>query len=224
MLVPFRSSLEEEPMKTLLVLMCALLAAGTAGAAAPPDLLQSATHDAPLRPGVVYQATLFAPQVRITAPGPGWRGSQWVDRRYDWLVVHREQGGIAVVSAPASHHSVATTLHLLETERADSTNVGISIQPPVAVTIGGFRGQQFDGVATGVYGHTFVPFSGHSRASSGSAGDKVKYEHGKAFRIIVLDARGKPVVFFIDSDAPTIDLNFSAAATKLLARMRFPDE
>ena len=38
----------------------------------------------------------------------------------------------------------------------------------------------------------------------------------------MLDVRGKTVVSFIDSDAPAIDLNFSAAAAKLLKLLRFP--
>src|SRR5919201_783314 len=73
--------------------------------------------------------------------------------------------GIVVVSAPSSAQSPATTLHLLETERADRAAVGIAVQPQVAVTIGGVRGWRFDGIATGQYGHTFVPFSGHSCAA-----------------------------------------------------------
>jgi hypothetical protein len=214
-------------MKPLLriILACtfAIAGVGAAIAAGSLDLLKSSTRDAGLAPHVPYQASLFVPHVRITAPAAGWRGHQWVDHAYDWFNVFRTTGGIVVVSAPSSTQSAATTLHLLETERADGTAVGITVQPQVAVTVGGFRGWRFDGVATGQYGHTFVPFSGHSRAARESAGDKRHYDHGKAFRIIVLDVRGKAVVLFLDSDAPTIDLNFSQAAAKLLALLRFPN-
>jgi hypothetical protein len=215
----------------LAFLSLAALALGASAAigTSPPDLLKSSTRDAALKPGLVYQASLFAPRVRITAPERGWRGSQFVSRSYDWLqqgwtsVDGTSGGSIRVVGAPASTRSAATTLHPLETERADSPLVGIDVEGTVAVTIAGFRGQQFEGTATGQYGHTFVPFSGHSRAAGKYAGDHVKYEHGKAFRIVVLEVRGKPVVFFLDSDAPTIDLNFTAAAAKLFALLRFPE-
>jgi hypothetical protein len=219
--------MRRQTMKLVLtiVLGCTFAAAGTGAAigAGKVDLLKSSTRDATLKPQVPYGASLFVPRVRITAPAAGWRGHQWVEHAYDWFNVSHTTGGIVAVSAPSSTQSAATTLHLLETERADSAAVGITVQPQVAVTIGGFRGWRFDGVATGQFGHTFVPFSGHSRASRESAGDKRHYDHGKAFRIIVLDVRGKAVVLFLDSDAPTIDLNFSQAAAKLLALLRFPN-
>jgi hypothetical protein len=210
----------------LLIVACGLAvnsASATTGGSVL-DLLKSSTRDASLKPGVAYQGSLFAPHVRIIPPESGWRGHQWIDHGYNWFNISRQNGGIAVVSAPASKQSAATTLHLLETERADSAAVGISIQPQVGVTIGGFRGWQFDGTATGQYGHTFVPFSGHARTARESAGDKRHYDHGKAFRIIVLDVRGKPLVFLIDSDAPKIDLNFSDAAEKLIKLLRFPKQ
>src|SRR5437763_10309504 len=214
MLVPSTVSPRRTSMRaalTVVVVLAAFVVAihGASGAGVP-DLLKSSTRRAALKPGVVYQASLFAPHVRITAPEPDWQGAQWVDHSYDWFNVSRENGGILAVSAPSTTQSAAATLHLLETERADSRAVGITIRPAVPVTVGGYRGQQFDGVATGQYGHTFVPFSGHSNAASSSVGDHRKFEHGKAFRVIVLDVRGKPVVFFIDSDAPTLDLNFQA--------------
>jgi hypothetical protein len=34
--------------------------------------------------------------------------------------------------------------------------------------------------------------------------------------------RRRPVIFSVDSDATTIDLNFTAATTKLLRLLRFP--
>jgi hypothetical protein len=215
-------------MRSLLTLAVAcavaVAAASVANGGHTIDLLKSSTRDASLSSGVSYRASLFTPSVRITPPQPAWRGHQWIDHVYDWVNVSRQNGGIAVVSAPESRQSAATTLRLLKTERADSTAVGTSLEPQIAVTVGGFRGWQFDGVATGQYGHTFVPFSGHSRTARDAAGDKLHYDHGKAFRIIVVDVRGKTLVFFLDSDASTIDLNFSNAATKLLKSLRFPKQ
>jgi hypothetical protein len=216
-------------MKSLLALLAVVaIGAGAAAGGSMPDLLKSSTRSAALSPGVAYRASLFAPAVGITAPERGWSGNQYVSHGYDWLQLGWESpdgtsdGGIRVVSAPASTQSAARTLHLLETERADSLLVGIDIEHTVAVTIGGFSGRLFEGTATGQYGHTFVPFSGHSRGAGAYAGDHVKYQHGKAFRVIVLNVRGRPVVFFIDSDAATIDLSFSAATAKLLRLLRFP--
>src|SRR5919201_516293 len=110
---------------TLLSLFSLAAGAGLASGGTPPDLLKSSTRDTALTPGVAYQASLFAPPVRITAPQPGWRGKQWIDHAYNWLNVSRQDGGIAVVSAPNSSQSAATTLRLLKTERADSDAVGI---------------------------------------------------------------------------------------------------
>jgi hypothetical protein len=217
-----------KPLVASLSVVAVAVATGLAIGGSTPDLLKSRTSNAALRPGAAYRASLFAPAVRITAPERGWRGNQYVSRGYDWLqlgwtsVDGTSGGGIRVLSAPRSTQSAATTLHLLETERADSPLVGLEIEHTNSVKVGGFKGQRFEGTVTGQYGHTFVPFSGHSRAAAKFAGDHVKYQLGKAFRIIVLDVGRRPVVFFIDSDGATIDLNFTAATAKLLKLLRFP--
>ena len=212
-------------MKWLLGTVCALaVAAGAASAAGPPDLLKSQTRFSALKPGVTYQASLFAPPVQVTAPDFNWRGAQYVSHGYYWVILAQRppaRGGIVLISAPQSRQSAATTLHRLETERADIPAVGISVEPAVAVAIGGFGGEQFDGIVTGQYGHTFVPFSSLSSAASSSAGDHIRLPKGTAFRIIVLDVRGKVVVFEIDSDSGLNDA-FVARVTKVLALLRFP--
>jgi hypothetical protein len=65
------------------------------------------------------------------------------------------------------------------------------------------------------------PSSASSSASS-SAGDHLRLGNGKAFRIVVLNVRGRPVVFEIDADSPTLDSSFLAEVKNLLASLRFP--
>jgi hypothetical protein len=219
---------EEATMRPITVLCAALaLAPATAIASAggAPELLKSATRFAPLQPHVMYQASLFSPELQITAPDGNWQGAQFVSHGYAWVILPQRppnRGGVAMISAPRSTQSAATTLHRLQTERADVPAVGITTRPAHAVTIGGFRGQQFDGTVTGRYGHTFVPFSSSSGGASSSAGDHLRLGNGKAFRIVVLNVRGKPVVFEIDADSATLDSSFLTQVTNLLALLRFP--
>jgi hypothetical protein len=155
-----------------------------------------------------------------------WTAAQFVNKGYPTLgLVHGDgtsPGGMVVISAPTSKQSAAQTLHRLRTERAAGTMVGISTTATVDVTVGGLQGRQFDGTVVGQYGHTFVPFSGHSRAASDSIGDHVRLPRNDAFRIVVLSVHGRTVVFIIDSGAPQIDLNFETDAMKLLSLLRFP--
>jgi hypothetical protein len=186
------------------------------------ELARSATKSAPLAAHVTYAASEFAPRVAITPPEAGWGGRQYVSHGYDWVVVDRRTGGVGMVSAPASHQSAQTTLQLLETTRADTAAVGIRITSRGVTTVAGRRSHEFSGVATGTFGHSFTPFSGQSAGNGEARGDRVHYDHGKAFRIVVADVHGHAVVFFIDSDAAALDPTFSAAADRLLAALRFP--
>ena len=188
------------------------------------DLPKSATKIFNLKPGASYQASLFVPHVRIVIPARGWQGSQHVSNGYAWFFLGwRDRGGIAVISAPTATQSVAATVQKLETERAEGTKVGISVDPALAVRIGGFSGQQFDGKVIGQYGHTFSPFSKSNGGASGSAGDHWRLPDNTAFRIIVLNVRGKAIVFIVDSGhTPDFDPAFSAAETQLLKGLRFP--
>jgi hypothetical protein len=204
-----------------------IVAAGlTRGAAAGglSDIPKGFEKFAPLKPGV-YQASLFSPALRVTIPDAKWSGAQWVKSGDDTLDLswRAHNGGIGMISAPGSTQSAATTLNRLRTERADGPNVGMTVQPIVAVKIAGFSGQQFDGVVTGQYGHTFVPFSGKSGGASSSAGDHVRLPQDAAFRIIVLSVRGKVIFFEIDSDrTPTQDPELLADAMKIVHSLRFP--
>jgi hypothetical protein len=217
----------------LLVLVAAAAAAAAiapaAPARAPRDLLKSPTRFAPLEPRTAYGASLFSPTVRITPPGAGWQGGQRVDHRYGWItLVYRaddaERGGaLSIVAAPGSRQTAAATLQLLRTERAAGTNVGIDVTAVTPLSVGGFPGKQLEGTVIGQFGHTFVPFSGHSHGASGSAGDHYRVPHGVAFRIVVVDVRGHTVVAFEDSDRPQVNLDFSAEAAKMLSALRFPN-
>ena len=144
-----------------------------------------------------------------------------IGRSHWFFLGWRDRGGMAVISAPGSSQSAVTTLHRLQTERADARAVGITTRPAVAVTIAGFQGQQFEGVVTGQYGHTFAPFSRSKGGSSASAGDHLRYAKNVAFRIVVLNVRSKPVVFLMDSNKPTLDPTFLAANGQLLKLLRF---
>jgi hypothetical protein len=208
------------------VILGALIGAAPVAAAPPRDLLKSANHLMPLAVGATYRPTLFSPTIVISPPSADWTGAQFVNKGYPTLaLVHADgasPGGIEVISAPAAKRSASETLHLLRTERAAGTMVGITTSPSVGVTVGGLHGLQFDGTVIGQYGHTFVPFSGHSRRASESIGDHVRLPRNDAFRIIVLPVHDETLVFIIDSDAPQIDLNFEADAMKLLSLLRFP--
>jgi hypothetical protein len=213
--------------RTLLVpFVAALVGAGSAAASSPHDVLKSANHLMPLAVGTTYRPSLFSPSMIITPSSAYWTAAQFVNKGYPTLaLVHADgssPGGMVVLAAPSPGPTASQTLRLLRTERAAGTMVGISTSATVRVTVGGLLGWQFDGTVVGQYGHTFVPFSGHSRAASESIGDHVRLPRNDAFRIIVLPVRGRTVVFIIDSDASQIDLNFQADALKLLSLLRFP--
>jgi hypothetical protein len=190
-------------------------------AAGVHDLAKSPTRSQPLQAHASYSPSLFSPHVVITPPETGWGGRQYVDHGYEWFVVDGAAGGVAAVSAPSSRQSVATTVRILETERATSESVGITITSHGTTTVAGRRAVTFSGVASGTYGHSFTPFSGHSTGSGEQRGDRNHYDHGKAFRIVVASVHGRPIVFYTDSDSPTLDPSFLAAADRLLAALRF---
>jgi hypothetical protein len=211
-------------MHRFLVLSILVLATGAtrAVAGATTDLPRGFEKFAPLKPGV-YEASLFAPATRVTIRDASWNGAQWVKGGDDTIALawRAHNGGLVMISAPGSTQSAATTLHRLRTERADGP-VGMTVQPTVAAKVAGYSGQQFDGVVTGQYGHTFVPFSGKSGGASSSAGDHDRLARNTAFRIIVLNVRRKVLFLEIDSDAPTQDPRLLTDATAVIASLKFP--
>jgi hypothetical protein len=209
--------------RRLVVLALAGLALSGAASAAYAgtllDLPKGFEKFAPLKPGV-YQPTLFSPSARFTVPDGRWRGVQWVKDGHDVVALSwkAHNGGWEMHSTPGSTESPSATLHRLETERAAGTNVGIHLNPAVAVTIGGFHGWQFDGTVIGKYGHTWVPFEG---VNGGKPDNGDRLAHNTAFRIIVLDVHGSVVFFEIDNDSPTQEPVAFAASMKMIHSLRF---
>jgi hypothetical protein len=200
-------------------------AAGGATASNPPDLVHSSNgHFEPLSAGTTYQATSFAPSIRLVPSGAGWTGAQYTSHGYHWIVLTWHNSGcVCMVSAPGSTQTFARTVQRLRTERATGP-VGMTIGPVVAVTIAGLPGKQFDGIVTGQFGHTFVPFSGSSSGASSSAGDHDRLPRYTAFRIIVLNVRGKLIFFELDhgDKKGRFDPGFLTAATKIVRTLKFP--
>jgi hypothetical protein len=209
----------------LVAVAATTIAAGRATATSPPDIARSSNgHFEPLKAGTTYQATLFAPSTRVVPPGAGWAGAQHRSHGYDWIVLTwHDAGCVCMISAPASTQTFARTVQRLRTERTTGP-VGMTVGPVVAVTIAGFPGKQFDGTVTGQYGHTFVPFSGASSGASSSAGDHDRLPRNTAFRIIVLNVRGKQIFFELDHGEKRgrFDPGFLAVATQLVRALKFP--
>src|SRR5207253_7685194 len=90
------------------------------------------------------------------------------------------------------------------------------------VTLAGFPGWQIDGRVFGRFGHVFVPFT--PKTGGASPPDIYKLSPGAAFRLVVLDVRGKRVVLILDSAALPAERfpAFLASARKLLGSLRFP--
>jgi hypothetical protein len=217
-------------MRFVVGVACCLAAVAGASyaalAAATPQLPKGVEKFEPLKAGP-YQASLFSPAVQLTIPDAKWNGAQWVKGSIHAIVLPRslkvDAGGIQILSAPGSTLSASKVLQRLRTERATGPNVGMTVKPTVAVKIAGYAGQQFDGLVTGTFGHTFVPFSGKSGDASISAGDHDRLPRQTAFRIIVLDVSGKVVFFEIDSGGkvPTQAPGVLTDAMKILRSLKF---
>jgi hypothetical protein len=214
---------------TLGVASCLALAVGAscaALAAVTVELPKGVEKFEPLKAGP-YQATLFSPAAQLTIPDAQWNGAQWVKGGIHAIVLPRslkvDVGGLLIFSAPASTLSASKVLQRLRTERASGPNVGMTVKPTIAVNIAGYTGQQFDGLVTGTYGHTFVPFSGKSGDASISAGDHDRLPRNTAFRIIVLDVGGKVLFFEIDSGGKVATQSpaLLADATKIIRSLKF---
>jgi hypothetical protein len=242
-------------MKTLLASVVAVaLAATAASAASPPQLpvadLQTPTgHASTLRAGVTYEATSEFPiALRVTPPDGSWSGAQWTTGRlptdqaerlgkhdhggppfYGWVALQQgspklaPKGIVVITTAYARTPSVAATVSGLRTRGHGATYQAMS-----SVRVGGFSGIQFDGRV--VTKHVFVPFSPPSNAGGAYPGklDAYQVSHdqsGGAFRVIVLNVRGKTVVVFLDSAALPADRfpAFLTKASRLLGSLRFPN-
>jgi hypothetical protein len=222
----------------------ALCLTGVAVAAAPPQempksyLLSGPGRVTPLHAGVTYQASLFPIPVRLT-PAAGWSGAQWKSTSayfsdtggppyFGWVALAGgspraiPQGLVTILTAYARTPSVAATADLLRTRGR-----GASYEPAAPVKIAGYSGVQFDGKITGAknaehVGHIFVPFSPPSSAAKYYPDEYPVY--GDAFRVLVLDVRGKTVVAIVENVALPVGQfpAFLAKADRLLQSLRFP--
>jgi hypothetical protein len=204
---------------------------------APPELAVSNANTpagtlTPLHARVAYAASSFPIPLRITAPDATWSGSQWKTTArgrpaFGWIALGHlppganpaapPQGAFLVETAFGPTPSVASIL-----ARLRSAGGGANVGPTKRVTLAGFPGWQIDGNVYGRFGHTFVPFS--PRTGGASPADAFRLDPGEAFRITVVDVRGRRVVVAASSVALDADrfASFLTAADRVLATLRFP--
>lgn len=194
------------------------------------DLLTPAGKLTTLRSGVTYQASQFPFALRLTSPDGSWSGAQWKSESdrygggppfFGWVAVGRvppliPRGLILIMTAYARTPSVAAMVAGLRTR-----GVGATYEAKSPVKLAGFSGIQFDGQVVGTR-HTFVPFSPRSHGAKYFP-DAYFMNQGEAFRITVLNVRGKTVVVFIDSGALPADQfpAFLIKANEVLRSLRF---
>ena len=221
------------------VVTCLSLLAASAAATTPKllelpvsDLLTPAGKLTTIHSGVTYQASQFPFALRVTPPDGSWSGAQWksqLDRYgggppfFGWAALGQgspsqlPRGLILIMTAYARTPSVAATVAGLRTR-----GVGATYQATAPVKLAGFSGIQFDGEIVGTR-HTFVPFSPRSNGAKYFP-DAYFMNRGEAFRITVLNVRGKTVVVFVDSVALPANQfpAFLIKADKILGSVRFP--
>lgn len=202
-------------------------AATSAGPELPMDNFNTrAGKLAPIKAGITYQASSFPIELRVTPPDSTWAGAQWKTTShgqpvFGWVAVghpplDQPRGLIEMETAFGPTPSVATILGRLR-----SAGGGATFGKTTRVTVAGLPGWQIDGNVYGKFGHVFVPFT----AKTGGASPPDHYDmlKGEAFRIIVLDVRGKRVVLFLESFklSPEEFTAFLPEASKLLNSLKF---
>lgn len=204
-------------------------------------LLTPAGRLTPLRAGVTYQATQLPIALRLKSPNRGWSGAQWTSGdhyfqgggppHFGWVHIGHQPltltepplGLITIMTAYGRTPSVAATVNVLRTR-----GHGATYEATTPVKLAGFSGIQFDGQAVGATQpscscrHFFIPFSTSSH-SAGYFPDEYPV-YGNAFRVIVLNVRGKTVVVYIENVALPVEQfpAFLSKADRLLALLRFP--
>jgi len=191
-----------------------------------------------LRAGITYRASKFPIALRLKSPDRSWGGAQWESGtnyfrggpppNYGW--VHIGQGAsspaplglVTIMTAYARTPSVAATVNVLRTRGR-----GATYEATTQVKLAGFSGLQFNGQVVGAKnsdhtGHYFIPFSPRSSAARYYPDEYAVY--GEAFRVIVLNVRGKTVVVIIENVALPAEQfpAFLTKAQRLLKSLRFP--
>jgi hypothetical protein len=179
-----------------------------------------------LHSGVSYQASAFPLALRITPPDETWGGAQWTTSShghpaFGWAAFGQgptnkpPRGVLEIETAYATTPTVASILARLRTAGG-----GATFGATTRVRLAGFPAWQIDGRVYGKFGHVFVPFT--PKTGGASPPDNYKLSPGEAFRLDVLDARGKRIVVIFDSDALPADQfpTFLDSAGKLLRSLK----
>jgi len=181
-----------------------------------------------LKAGAIYEAGDFPIPLRFTAPDGGWGGTQWTTTShgkpvFGWAAIAKGSGAQVprgMVEIETAFGATPSTPAILA--RLRSAGGGATFGSTKRITLAGFPGWQIDGNVFGRFGHVFVPFS--TRTGGASPPDSSRLEPGEAFRLVVLDVRGKRVVLMFASAALPAEQfpTFLAEAATLLKSLRFP--
>ena len=179
-----------------------------------------------LRAGATYQASAFPLQLRITPPDKTWAGTQWTtsshgQRAFGWVAFGQGPtnkpplGLVEIETAYGTTPSAATILDRLRTAGG-----GATFGATTRVTIAGRPAWQINGRVYGRFGHVFVPFT--PKTGGASPPDSYKLSPGEAFRLVVVDVKGKRVVLIFDSAVLPADQfpTFLDSAVKLLRSLK----
>lgn len=179
-----------------------------------------------LRGGVTYQAGQFPLTLSITPPDKTWAGTQWTTSShghpaFGWAAFGQGPtnkpplGVIEIETAYTTTPTVASILARLRTAGGGATFGATS-----RITLAGLPAWQIDGRVFGRFGHVFVPFT--PKTGSASPPDSYKLSPGEAFRLVVVDARGKRVVLIFNSAVLPADQfpTFLDSARKLLRSLK----
>lgn len=198
----------------------------------PPELLVSnfntrAGKWAPLKARTTYQASAFPIALHLTPRDETWAGAQWKKSShgkpaFGWVAVgqgpvNAPLGLIELETAFGPTPPVAAIL-----ARLRSAGSGATFGKTTRVALAGFRGWQIDGTVFSRFGHVFVPFS--PTTGGASPPDHYRLDKGEAFRVIVVDVRGKRVVLFFENFALPAEQfpAFLTSANRLLKTLKFP--
>jgi hypothetical protein len=206
-------------------------AAGAPAELAVSNVYTHAGYLTPLKQGVTYAASSVPVPLRLTAPDGSWAGSQWKTTlrgkpAFGWVAVGHGatapsgvplHGVVTIVVPYGASGGVTQTVKRLRTGGS-----GVTFEQTSAVRLAGYEGEQFDGNVWGKWGHVFIPFTAVTHGASPP--DNHKLGKGEAFRVIVLDVRGRTVVVFLENaDLPAEQFaGFLGDAGRLLKTLAFP--
>jgi hypothetical protein len=241
-------------LTTLATVGCALVALAVASASGPVDIYDGGDdHESvgqedektPLSPGVTYEASAFPIDIRVKPTAPLWGALQLRSGRFRFVQFHHLRSGklplhgwgyVTLSAAVGRTSSVAATALKLH------GTPGLDAGPLRPVRVAGFPGKSFDaevvGTESGDNGVALTPFTRPLRCGwcthtmHGETLDNKFAGKGQLFRIMVIGARGKTVVIYIES---SLDLSsngshtptetfptFLPYAKKLLSTLTFP--